>query len=96
MKRAIATEPFVDAAAEGILVAGRAWMGPDLLWSHVCDGPRHILGALIARTLGHDGDAKVREQQLIVLPHEHVLRFDVAMDEALVVGILQGIGHLLT
>ena len=54
-----------------------------------------ISSPLIARTLGDDGGAEVTEQDLVMPPQQHILGFDVAMDELLVVGILQGIGYLL-
>src|SRR6266852_3963894 len=95
MKGAISTKPFVNNDTQRILVASRSRMGLDLLWSHVRYRSCHILRSLITRTLYHGGDAKVREQYLIALSHKHVLWFDVAMDESLVMGILQGVGDLL-
>src|SRR5205823_2358835 len=36
------------------------------------------------------GDAKIAEQDLLILSQEQILRFEVAMDQPLVMGILQG------
>ena len=40
-------------------------------------------------------DAKVAEQDLVLYPDEHVLWLDIAMDQAFIVGVLQGTGHSL-
>src|SRR5436305_2189431 len=95
MKWAVPTEPFVDDNAEGVLITSGTWMALDLLWGDVGHGSSHSLRALIARALSHNGNAKVRKQHLLMLPDEHVLWFDIAVDDALVVSILQSGGHLL-
>ena len=66
LKGTVSAEPFVDNDAEGILVAGGAWVGFNLLWSHVGDGSGHVLGALVARTLRHQGNAEIAEQYISV------------------------------
>ena len=45
--------------------------------------------------MSQSGQAKIREQHFLLASHEHVLRLDIAVDELLLVGILQGGGHLL-
>jgi hypothetical protein len=45
--------------------------------------------------MGHGGDAKIGEQYLLSLAHEHVLWLDIAVDELLLVGVLQGLSYLL-
>ena len=45
--------------------------------------------ALRLCALGHDRDAKIAEKYLLVLPDQHVLWLDVAVDETGVVGVLQ-------
>src|SRR5438128_1458827 len=95
VKRAASTEPLVDDNAQGVLITGSAWMALDLLWGNVRHGSAHILRALIAGALSDNGNAKVRKQQLIVLSYEHVFWFDIAVDNALAVGILQSVGDLL-
>ncbi len=45
--------------------------------------------------LERDGDAKIAEQDLVAAPQQHVFRLDVAVDELLVVGVLQGFSDLL-
>ena len=42
------------------------------------------------RAMGDGGDAKIREQHFLVLPDQHILRLDIAMDKLLVMRILQG------
>lgn len=95
VERAGTAEPFVDDDAQGILVAGGAWMALDLFRCHVGHGPTHVLCALIARTLSDDGDAEVGEEEAVVLTDEHVFGFDVPVNDTLIVSILEGIGDLI-
>ncbi len=41
------------------------------------------------------GNAKIREQHFLSATQQHILRLDIAMDEFLLVGVLQGLGYLL-
>ena len=42
------------------------------------------------RALGDGGNAEVAEEHFVASVQEHVFRFDVAVDEVLIVGVLQG------
>jgi len=95
VKGTIPTEPLVDNNTKCILITGQPRFPLNLFWSHVGHRPCHLLNALVARALRHDSDAEVTQQDLFMLTHQHVLRLDIAVDESLVVGILQGICHLL-
>src|SRR5712692_1687518 len=44
--------------------------------------------------MGDGRDAKVAEQDLVLYSDEHVLRLDITMDQAFIMGVLQGTGHL--
>ncbi len=44
--------------------------------------------------MNHGCNAKVAKQHLVPSPDEHILGLEVAMDEFLLVGILQGVGNL--
>ena len=67
----------------------------DLLRSHVGNRAHHLLHALRSGAISDSGDAKVTEQDLASPPQQHVLGLDIAVDELFLVGVLQGIGHLL-
>src|SRR3989440_9838307 len=88
VKGTIPTEPFIDHHAQSILITGRTRFALKLLRSHVARGSCHILHALGARRLGEQGNTKVTEQDLLASANQQVLRFDIAMDEVLIVRIL--------
>ena len=87
-KRRFAAQPFVDHHRERILIAGRARLPPDLFGSHV----KRCTGWLLSRErfyrLLDDRDAKITQHHLVLCVQEHVLRFDIAMDQALLVRIV--------
>src|SRR6266496_2913322 len=83
-----ATEPLVNDYSQGVLITGWTWFSPELLGCHVCRGTRRIGWALLVRTLSQDGNTKVTEQDLIVSPQQHVLWFDISMDQPLVMSTL--------
>lgn len=95
VKGAGSREPFVDHHRQRILVTGRAGLALKLFRGHIARGAGHVLHTLGARGLGEQSNAKVAEQELLASSHEQVLWFDVAMNEVLVVGVLQGGGGLL-
>src|SRR5439155_21344720 len=87
----------VNGYRQGILVTGRTRMSLDLRGGHVSQGTR---GPLCARTerggaVSDGGYTKIREQHLLVLPDQYILRLDIAMDKLLFMRILQGCCHLL-
>jgi hypothetical protein len=95
MKGTGSREPFVDHHREDILVIGRAGLALKLFRGHIARCACHVLHTLGARGLGKQGNAKVAEQELLASSHQQVLWFDVAVNEVLVVGVLQGIRNLL-
>jgi hypothetical protein len=44
--------------------------------------------------MGGSGNTKIAQQQRVIGTHQHVFRLDIAVDEALLMGILQGRTHL--
>src|SRR6266700_941812 len=72
-------------------------MSLDLLWGHVSQGTRGPLCVCTERggAVSDGGYAKIREQHLLVLPDQYILRLDIAMDKFLFMRILQGCCHLL-
>src|SRR5579859_7620446 len=95
VKGATTTDPLIDDDAQGVLIAGRTGFPLDLLRSHVGNSPYDILGTLVARTLCRCSNTKVAQQDLIAPPYQHILWLDISMDKLFIVGILQGICHLL-
>ena len=70
-------------------------MALELLRGHVGQRARRLLQGLRARTLHHYGQPKVREPDLLLGSQQEILRLEVAVNEPLLRGILQGRGHLL-
>src|SRR5579872_6982446 len=79
----IAAEPFVGYHAKRVLITGRAWFPLELLGGHVGSRTGYILGLLRTRTLADGGNAEFSEQDLVVRADQHILRFDIAMDQLL-------------
>ena len=48
-----------------------------------------------ARTLGKERNAKIAEQDFVVASHQHILGFDIAVNQLFVVCILQSSGNVL-
>ncbi len=67
----------------------------DLLRRHIGQRADNFLHILVARTLRHDGNAKVREQYLFILAQQHVLRLHIAVNQFAVMRKLQGARYLL-
>src|SRR5438094_508849 len=95
MKRAFTGEPLINHDCEGILIAAPTRLALNLFWSHISCCANHLLGALIARTLGNQSNAKITEQDLLVLTQQHVLRLNVAMNQLPLMCILQSLADLL-
>src|SRR2546421_999790 len=95
MKRVSTAQPLINQDAQGILIAGRPGMSLELLRRHIGDGSSGLLELLGTCTLCDDGQTEVAQQDLVVAPQQEVLGLDVAMNQALCMGILQGSGDLL-
>src|SRR5579863_1623388 len=94
IKRRSAAQPFIDDDAQGILVAGRMRVAPNLFWSHIGNRTERVLMNLSLRSVRDNSNAKIAQQHLIALPYEKVLRFDVSMDQFGVMRVLEGVGNL--
>ncbi len=94
-KGSFSANPFVDHNAKSVLVAGRARLALQLLRSHVINGSGLILYIHGMGCMGDAGNAKVGQQDFVVLTQEHVIRFDVAVDDAFLMRILEGFGYLV-
>src|SRR6266700_2210407 len=94
MKRTVPREPFIHDNTQRILVTACARVALDLLWGHIGHGASDFLGAWVARTLGNERNTKIGEQHRLTSSHEHIFRFDITMDELLLVCILECLGDL--
>ena len=97
LKGALAAEPFIDYSPKGILIAGGTWVPLDLLRGHIGDGTPGLLLTHVERAgaVGDRGQAKVTQQHLFAPSQQHILRLDIAVDDLVLVRILQSVGHLL-
>src|SRR6266849_7006225 len=95
LKGALPTQPLVHDDSEGILVTGRSRVLLNLLGGHIGKGAHGSFYTERASTMGDCGQAKVTEQHLLAPSQQHILRLDIAMNEFLLVGILQGSRCLL-
>ena len=97
-ERRLAGEHLVEDAAQGIDVAPaiELRLGARLLRAHVHRGAERDAGLgqpLAAGRVERPGDTEVRDDTMIAREQD-VLRLDVTVDDALPVGIAQGIGDL--
>src|SRR5262249_15645819 len=83
-----AAEPFIDDNAQCILIASGTGFAVELLWSHVQWSADDVLHSHRKRAMGRNCNAKIAQQNLIVASHQHIFRFDMAMDKLVIVDIL--------
>src|SRR6266700_4530526 len=94
VKRALSAQPFVGHDAQRILIAGWYGMRLKLFRRHVGNGSGGILGLPGACDRVHNGDAEVAQQDFVVAAQEHIFRFDVTVNQVLLMSKLQGVGYL--
>src|SRR5436189_197854 len=90
-KGRFAAEPFVDQYAQSILIAGGTRVALNLFRGHVDGGARWMLRRVGDRApyrgrihaAVDDGNAKIREHHLVIGSEEHILRFNIPVDHAL-------------
>ena len=93
----LATEPLVDDHAQRVLVTGWPRLALHLFGGQIrsCPRQRRVQHLCAGRVCWQEQcQPKVCQQQLLASIQQHILRLDVAVDEALVMGVLQGRGHL--
>ena len=97
MERPISAQPFVDDDGQSILITCQNGLALYLFRCHVCDSASGIPRGHTLSTcaLCHGGDAKVTEQDFVVAAHQHIFWFDIAVNQLLIMGILQGRSNLL-
>src|SRR6266702_1159473 len=85
---ATSRQPFVNNDPQRILITDRTRFALDLLRSHIGYCANDILGVLVARTLGHSGNAKIADQNLVIRSQQHILRLDITMDQFLAMRVV--------
>src|SRR5260370_30566225 len=70
-------------------------MQRDLFWGHIGRGTHKGLFANEKSIVGSGRHAKITEQDIIVLPNEHVFWLDIMVNEPVAMGILQSASNLL-
>src|SRR6266704_801312 len=70
------------------------WVPLDLLWRHVGQRANRLLRTERTAAVRERRQPKVTEQYLLSPSKQHILRLHITMDEFLLMGILQSIGHL--
>src|SRR3984893_16762973 len=91
-KRGRAAKPFIDNDPQGVLITGRSGTTLQLFWCKVerCsrDLLSHFVGTVRMGMLSKQRQTKVTEQDSILSTDEHIFRFDITVDETLVMGIV--------
>ena len=85
---ACSAEPFIDHHSERVLVAGCTGMPFDLLGCHVAGGSCLTVRRERVQTLLDHGKAKITEHDFIVGGEQYIFRFDITVDDTLLVGIV--------
>ena len=93
-KGRLSTQPLINHHSKGILFACRKRISVYLFWSHVSDCSTYLSFAipLSREAVCRSGNAEIGEPDLIVRPEQDILRFDIAVDDPVIVRTLQGAG----
>ena len=83
-------------------VSMSSWLNFGLLGTHVLHRPEHLaelrehrpFGELLRRGLGHAEVDHFGNGMVVVLSHQHVVGLDIAMDDALLMGVLHRLADL--
>src|SRR5260370_5305424 len=70
-------------------------MSRELLGGHIGQCAGCLLKGVRPRALGHERQAEIREPDLLLGTEQEILRLEVAVNQSLLVEILQGRGHVL-
>ncbi len=95
LERALTNQPFIGDHSQRILIAGRARMPLNLLRSHISCRACYRLRALLARRLYKRRNPKITQQHLATAADQHILWLHIAVNQPLVMRVLQRLGNLL-
>src|SRR6266566_3708902 len=88
----VSAQPLVDHHGKRVLVAGRADMTANLFGRHVVKRAKTLLHLDVLRTSSEQCQTKIAEEHLMFGSYEHVFGFEIAVEQVLIVGELQGRG----
>ena len=90
LKGPASTKPFVDDDTQCILIAGNTWSPAHLFWCCIQDSTLELLHLLyaVAHPLRHNRNAKITQHHLVVCSQQHIVRLDIAVNQALIVHVL--------
>src|SRR6266699_5990927 len=92
LKGKVSAQPLVVHHSQGVLIAGLADVTANLLRRHVVTRARALLHLDRLRTSSEQRQTKIAEEYLMFGSQEHVCGFEIAVEQALIVGELQGRG----
>jgi hypothetical protein len=69
-------------------------MALDLFWGHGVDGASVTLRLERGGAVGHRSQREIPEHHLLLFIEQHILRFDIAVDLLVLVGVVQSSRHL--
>ena len=87
-------QEFVEGQAERKDVAAGVGVAVELFGRHVAERAEDVAGVGQVLLIGGLGEAEVGDPDTAMSVEEQVARFDVAVDDALLVGVLEGLGGL--
>jgi hypothetical protein len=93
-KGKLATKQFVGHYTKCVLIAGWTRLAHYLFWSHIQRRARMVLWGEGGSRVLDNGNAKVTEHDFMAPIEQHILGFDISMNEALLMSILQSLCHL--
>src|SRR5205814_10665378 len=90
-----ACQPFVDDDAQSILVTRDTWLAAYLFGSGIEDGALKLLNflAAVAHAFCDDSSPEVAKHNLVLWADQHIMWFDITMDKAKLVNILECLGE---
>src|ERR1700674_5592574 len=92
LKRRRTAKPFIDNDPQGVLITCRSGTALQLFWCKVERCSRDLLGYFMGTVrmgmLSKQRQTKVTEQDRILSTDEHIFRFDITVDQMLVMCVV--------
>ena len=95
LKGRMSREPFIGDDAQRILIAGGFGVPLDLFGGHIVDGPFGQVMVVWSQGTRRRSDAEVADHELLIVVKQYIFWFQVAMNDLLIVRVLQR-GRYLT
>src|SRR5579859_2820304 len=95
IERTCTTNPFICHDTKRVLITGFDRLTTNLFRSHICQRARVPLIIQGVRAKSNRSYTKITEPDLRILAEENIIWFNVAMNNTLVMSILQSLSYLL-